>query len=46
MGNEIQKYIQEIASASVASNEKAVKFAANISEESKAKDAQFQVMTA
>ena len=46
VGDEIQKYIQEIASASVASNKKAVEFAANISEESKAKDAQFQAMTA
>ena len=46
VGDEIRKYIQEIASASVASNKKAVEFAANISEESKAKDAQFQAMTA
>ena len=46
VGDEIQKYIQEIASASVASNEKAAEFAANISEESKAKGAQFQAMTA
>ena len=46
VGDEIRKYIQEIASASVASNKKAAEFAANISKESKAKDAQFQAMTA
>ncbi len=46
VGDKIRKYIQEIASASVASNEKAAEFAANVSEESKAKDAQFQAMTA
>ena len=46
VGDEIRKYIQEIASASVASNEKAAKFAANVSKESKAKDTQFQAMTA
>jgi hypothetical protein len=46
VGDEIRRYIQEIASASVASNEKAAEFAANISEESKAKDNQFQAMTA
>jgi len=46
VGDEIRKYIQEIASPSVASNEKAAEFAANISEESKAKDAQLQAMTA
>jgi hypothetical protein len=46
VGNEIRKYIQEIASASVASNITAAKFAANVSEESKAKDAQFLAMTA
>jgi hypothetical protein len=46
VGDEIRKYIQEIASASVVSNEKAAEFAANVSEESKAKDAQFQAMTA
>ena len=44
--NEIRKYIQEIASASVASNEKAAEFIANVNEESKTKDAQFQAMTA
>jgi len=42
VGDKIRKCIQEIASASVASNEKAAEFAANVSEESKAKDAQFQ----
>ena len=46
VGDEIRKYIQEIASASVASNENAAEFAANVSKESKAKDAQFQAMTA
>ncbi len=46
VGNEIRKYFQEIASASVASNEKAAKFAANVSKESKAKDAQLHAMTA
>jgi hypothetical protein len=39
VGEEIRKYIQEITSASVANNEKAAEFAANVSEESKAKDA-------
>ncbi len=46
VGNEIQIYIQEIASASVASNQKVAKFAANVSKEAKAKNAQFQAMTA
>jgi hypothetical protein len=46
VGDEIRKYIQEIASASIASNAKAAEFAANVSEEAKAKDAQFQAMTA
>ena len=46
VGDEIRKYIQEIASASVASNEKTAEFAANVSKESKAKDAQLQAMTA
>jgi hypothetical protein len=46
LNNKIQKYIQEIASTSVASNKKAAKFAANISTESRAKEAQFQAMTA
>jgi hypothetical protein len=46
IGNKIQKYIQEIASASVASNEKTAKWAANVSKESKAKDTQLQAMMA
>jgi hypothetical protein len=46
VGDKIRKYIQEIASASVADKEKTAELAANISKESKAKDAQFQVMTA
>jgi hypothetical protein len=45
VGDEIRKYIQEIASASAADKEKAAKFAANVSKESKTKDAQFQAMT-
>jgi hypothetical protein len=45
-GNKIRKYIQEIASASVANNKKAAEFPANVSKESKAKDAQLQAMTA
>ncbi len=36
----IRKYIQEIASGSVASNKKTAEWAANISKESKAKNAQ------
>jgi hypothetical protein len=46
VGDEIRKYIHEIASASAASNKKAAEFAANVSDEAKAKDAQFQAMTA
>ena len=46
VGNKIRKYIQEFTSVSVASNKEAVKFAANVSKESKAKDAQLQAMTA
>ena len=46
VGDEIRRYIQEIASASAANNDKAAEFAANVSEESKAKDAQLQAMTA
>ena len=46
VGNEIRIYIQEIASPSVASNQKVAKFAANVSKEAKAKNAQFQAMTA
>ncbi len=40
VGNKIRKYIQEIASTSVASNKKTAKWAANVSKESKAEDAQ------
>jgi hypothetical protein len=46
VGNEIRKYIQEIASTSDASNKKTAKWAANVSKESKAKDAQLQAMMA
>ena len=46
IGDKIRKYFQEIASASVASNEKAAEFAANVSKEFKAKDAQLHAMTA
>jgi hypothetical protein len=46
VGNEIRKYIQEIASASVASNKKMAEWAANDNKKSKAKDAQLQAMTA
>jgi hypothetical protein len=45
-GNKIRKYIQEIASASVTSNEKTAEWAANVIKESKTKDAQLQAMTA
>ena len=45
VGDEIRKYIQEIASASAANNDKAAEFAASVSEESKAKDAQLQAMS-
>jgi hypothetical protein len=46
VGNKIRKYIQEIARASVASNEKTAEWAANVSKDSKAKDAQLKAMTA
>ncbi len=46
VGNKIQKYIQEIASATVASNKKTAKWAANVSKEVKAKDDQLKAMTA
>ncbi len=46
VGNEIQKYIQEIASATVASNKKTAKWATNVSKEVKAKDDQLKAMTA
>jgi hypothetical protein len=44
-GDEIRKYIQEIASASVASNKKMAEWAANVNEESKTKNAQHKAMT-
>jgi hypothetical protein len=46
MGDEIQKYIQEIASATVADKAKTAELAANISEVTKAKDAQINSITA
>ncbi len=46
VGNEIQKNIQEIASATVASNKKTAEWAANISKKAKAKDNQLKAMTA
>ncbi len=46
VGNEIQKYSQEIASASVASNKKTAEWADNVSKESKTKDAQLLAMMA
>jgi hypothetical protein len=46
IGNKIQWYIQEIASATVASNEKTAEWAANVSEEAKTKDDQLKAMMA
>jgi hypothetical protein len=46
VGNKIQKYIQEIASATVASNEKTAEWAANVSKEGKAKNDQLKAMMA
>jgi hypothetical protein len=46
IGNKIWIYIQEIASASVASNKKKAEWAASVSKEFKAKDAQLQAITA
>ncbi len=46
VGDQIQKYIQEIASATVASNKKTDEWAANNSEEAKAKDDQLKAMMA
>jgi hypothetical protein len=46
VGDEIQKYIQEIASATVASNKKTTEWAASLSKEAKAKDAKINAMTA
>ncbi len=42
VGDEIQKYIQEIASVAVASNKKTAEWAANVSKEVKAKDDQLK----
>ena len=46
VGDEIQKYIQEIASATIADKEKTTEMAANIVKASKAKDAQIDSITA
>jgi hypothetical protein len=46
VGNEIQKYIQESASATVSSNDKTAKWATNVSKEAKTKDDQLKAMTA
>jgi hypothetical protein len=46
ISDKIQKYIQEITSATVASNKKTAEWAANVSKEAKAKDDQLKAMTA
>jgi hypothetical protein len=46
VGNEIRKYIQEIASVPVTSNKKNAKWAANTSKKAKAKDYQLKAMMA
>jgi hypothetical protein len=46
VGNEIRKYIQEIASATVAEKERTAELAANISDATKAKDTQLTTITA
>jgi hypothetical protein len=46
VGNEIQKYIQEIASATVADKAKTAELAANISKATKTKDTQISSITA
>ena len=46
VGNKIRKYIQEIASATVADKEWTAELAANISDATKAKDAQIDSITA
>jgi hypothetical protein len=46
VGDAIQRYIQEIVNATVASNKKTAKWAANVSKEAKAKDDQLKAMTA
>ena len=45
VGNEIRKYIQETASATIADKEKSAKWAANMNESAKKKDAKINVMT-
>jgi hypothetical protein len=45
IGNKIRKYIQEIASATMANKEKSAKWAANMNESAKKKDAKISVMT-
>jgi hypothetical protein len=45
MGDKIRKYIQEIASATVANKEQTAELAANISDATKAKDAQIDSIT-
>ncbi len=46
VGNEIRKYIQEIASATVTDKERTTELAANISDTAKVKDAQIDSITA
>ncbi len=46
VGNEIRKYIQDIASATIADKERTAENLANISEASRAKDAQMDSITA
>ena len=46
VGDKIRKYIQEIASATVADKERTAELAANISDATKAKDAQIESITA
>jgi hypothetical protein len=46
VGDMIRKYIQDIASATVANKERRAEFAANISETSRARDAQIKSITA
>ena len=45
VGDKIRKYIQEIASATVADKERTAELAANISDATKAKDAQINIIT-
>ncbi len=45
VGNKIRKYIQEIASTTVADKEKSAEWAANMNESAKKKDAKINVMT-